>query len=182
MRVSACCLFALLAGGGSAAATDYTVDFSRMDDLEALRPLVDGCKDFDAMELYRERMQASDNLERMRSTLSAIGLGMFNDCPAGISGPGITALGNVEETRPPDYAVDFSRLQDLEVIRPLVAGCSDFGALEHFRPQMESARDLNELRDSLAEVGVGVFDGCPKGITGPGITTAADVESARPSP
>ena len=40
---------------GPAVATDYTVDFSRVDDLESIRPLVEGCTDFDAMELYRDK-------------------------------------------------------------------------------------------------------------------------------
>ena len=56
----------------AAVATDYTVDFSRVDNLESIRPLVKGCADFDAMELYRSKMESIANLEDMRPTLSAM--------------------------------------------------------------------------------------------------------------
>ena len=73
-------------------ATDYIVDFTRVSDFETLRPLVTGCKDFSAMELYRDRLEAAANLEDMRNVFVRSGLGMFNDCPADITGPGVTLI------------------------------------------------------------------------------------------
>ncbi len=153
-----------------AVATDYTVDFSRIEDLETIRPLVEGCADFDAMELYRSRMESTANLENMRSTLAAIGLGMFNDCPSGIAGTGISAIGMQSPVAAPGYSVNFTRVEDLETIRPLVEGCTDFGALEHFRDRLESAENLEDMRTTLTEVGFGMFDDCPEGVSGAGIS------------
>jgi len=73
-------------------ATDYIVDFTRVSDFETLRPLVAGCKDFSAMELYRDRLETTANLEDMRNVFLRSGLGMFNDCPADISGHGISLI------------------------------------------------------------------------------------------
>ena len=73
-------------------ATDYIVDFTRVSDFETLRPLVTGCKDFSAMELYRDRLETAANLEDMRNVFVRSGLGMFNDCPADITGPGVTLI------------------------------------------------------------------------------------------
>jgi hypothetical protein len=155
---------------GAALATDYTVDFSRVEDLEAIRPLVEGCTDFDAMELYRDKMESIANLEDMRPTLSAIGLGMFNDCPAGIAATGISAIKQPVAATAPGYSVDFTRVDDFETLRPLVTECKDFGALEHFRPKMEAAVNLNDIAKTLKNLGYGVFDKCPAGVTGAGIT------------
>jgi len=154
----------------TALATDYTVDFSRVEDLEAIRPLVEGCVDFDAMELYRSRMESIANLEDMRSTLSAIGLGMFNDCPEGISGTGISAIKTPAAATAPGYSVDFTRVKDFETLRPLVAGCTDFGGLEHFRPRLEASSNLNDMSKTLKGLGYGMFDDCPAGVSGPGIS------------
>jgi len=44
------------------------------------------------MELYRDRMQTTKNLEDMRETFIQTGLGMFNECPDDISGPGIAPV------------------------------------------------------------------------------------------
>ena len=73
-------------------ATDYIVDFTRVSDFETLRPLVTGCKDFSAMELYRDRLETAANLEDMRNVFVRSGLGMFNDCPADITGPGVSLV------------------------------------------------------------------------------------------
>ncbi|GMQ88072.1 MAG: hypothetical protein BMS9Abin08_1291 [Gammaproteobacteria bacterium] len=73
-------------------ATDYIVDFTRVSDFETLRPLVTGCEDFSAMELYRDRLETADNLEDMREVFMRSGLGMFNECPADVSGEGITLI------------------------------------------------------------------------------------------
>lgn len=76
----------------TSAAVDYIVDFTRVDDLESVRPLVERCSDFGALEFYRERMESAGNLESMRATLIRNGLGMFNECPDGISGSGIAQV------------------------------------------------------------------------------------------
>jgi hypothetical protein len=73
-------------------AMDYIVDFTRVADFETLRPLVTGCKDFSAMELYRDRLESTANLEDMRDVFVRSGLGMFNDCPPDISGSGIALV------------------------------------------------------------------------------------------
>jgi len=154
----------------TALATDYTVDFSRVEDLESIRPLVEGCADFDAMELYRSKMESIANLEDMRPTLSAIGLGMFNECPEGIRGTGISAIKTSAAAAAPGYSVDFTRVKDFETLRPLVAGCADFGGLEHFRPRLEASSNLNDMSKTLKGLGYGMFDKCPAGISGPGIS------------
>jgi hypothetical protein len=154
----------------AAAATDYTVDFSRVEDLESIRPLVEGCADFDALELYRQRLESTANLEQMRATLSGIGFGMFIDCPDGISATGISAVASHKAAENPGYSVNFTRIQDFESLRPLVEGCADFGALEHFRDRMEASANLEDMRKTLTEVGFGMFDKCPAGVSGPGIT------------
>ena len=53
-------LLALPFASGLAMATDYTVDFSRIDNLESIRPLVQQCGDFDALvtEVARRAIQA----------------------------------------------------------------------------------------------------------------------------
>ncbi len=154
----------------AAVATDYTVDFSRVENLESIRPLVEGCADFDAMELYRSKMEAIANLEEMRPTLAAIGLGMFNECPEGISGAGIAAIKTHAAAAAPGYSVDFTRVEDFESLRPLVSGCADFGGLEHFRPRLEAAGNLNDMAKTLKGLGYGMFDECPAGISGVGIS------------
>jgi hypothetical protein len=161
---------ALAVLSSAAAATDYTVDFSRVDNLESIRPLVEGCADFDAMELYRGKMESIANLEDMRPTLAAIGLGMFNGCPDGISGDGIAAIKKQTAAAAPGYSVDFTRVEDFETLRPLVSGCADFGALEHFRPRLEAAKNLNDMASTLQGLGYGMFDECPAGISGAGIS------------
>jgi len=161
---------AAAAAGGSAGAVDYTADFSRMDNLETIRPLVEGCEDFDAMELYRDRMTSSKNLEDMRRSLTAIGLGMFLRCPEGIRGQGIEAVKEQVQPQHPEYSVDFTRVEDFENLRPLVEGCTDFGGLAQLRDTLAATADLNDMRESLVDIGFGVFVDCPAGVTGPGIT------------
>jgi len=70
-------------------AADYIVDFTRVRDFESVRPLVESCKDFSAMELYRDRLESTANLEDLRELFIRTGLGMFNDCTEDITGPGI---------------------------------------------------------------------------------------------
>lgn len=74
---------------GAARAVDYHVDFTRMQDYEQLRPIIEQCKDYDALELYREKLQRISNLNEMREVFENAGFGLFNDCPAGITGEGI---------------------------------------------------------------------------------------------
>lgn len=73
-------------------AADYIVDFTRIENFESMRPLVDHCDDFGAMELYKEKMRSSQNLEDMRGLFVEIGFGMFNECPDEISGSGISLV------------------------------------------------------------------------------------------
>jgi hypothetical protein len=154
----------------SAMATDYTVDFSRIDNLESIRPLVQQCADFDALEIYRGKMEDSDNLEELRGTLSSVGFALFNTCPDNITGPGITAVKPPEVSLTMDYAVDFTRVKNFEVLRPLIEQCRDFGGLEAFRDKLESTARLEDMRKTLTNVGFGMFEDCPGGISGPGIT------------
>jgi hypothetical protein len=170
MNIKQLLMAALSLLSGAAIATDYTVDFSRVEDLESIRPLVKGCADFDAMELYRSKMESIANLEDMRTTLSAIGLGMFNNCPASITGTGISAIKKSAAAAAPGYSVDFTRVKDFETLRPLVTGCKDFGGLEYFRPRLEATSNLNDMAKTLKGLGYGMFDACPAGISGPGIT------------
>jgi hypothetical protein len=73
-------------------AADYIVDFTRIDDFESMRPLVERCDDFGAMELYKDKMKSSQNLEEMRGLFVEIGFGMFNECPDAITGSGISLV------------------------------------------------------------------------------------------
>ncbi|MEO8409985.1 MAG: hypothetical protein ABI478_05390 [Propionivibrio sp.] len=164
-------LMAMLFQCGTAVATDYIVDFSRVTALESIRPLVKGCTDLDAMELYRSKMESIANLEDMRATLSAIGLGLFSNCPDGITGAGIAAVKKSAAASVPGYGVDFTRIKDFESLRPLVKGCADFAGLEQLRDRLKSAANLNDMAATLKDIGFGVFDGCPAGITGDGITS-----------
>jgi hypothetical protein len=151
-------------------AMDYTVDFTRIEDFETLRPLVEQCKDFGALEHYRDRLESSRNLEEMRASLTDMGFGMFNKCPDGISGAGITAD---VVSKPPStlsYTVDFTRVENFESIRPLVEGCDDFGALEQYRDRLESSQDLETMRTTLRNIGFGMFNDCPGDISGQGIS------------
>lgn len=153
----------------TAAATDYTVDFSRVQNLESLRPLVKGCADFDAMEAFRAKMESTPDLESMRPILSGIGMGLFNDCPDGITGGGIAAVKQYAAAAKPGYSVDFTRVRDFETLRPLVMGCGDFGGMEQIRGKLEAAKNLNDLAASLKDIGFGMFDDCPAGVSGAGI-------------
>ncbi len=151
-------------------ATDYTVDFTRVEDFETLRPLVTQCKDFGALEHYRDQLESSRNLAEMRTSLTDMGFGSFYDCPNGISGLGIKAD---EVSKPPStlsYTVDFTRVENFESIRPLVEGCADFGALEHYRDRLESTKDLDSMRKTLRNIGFGMFNDCPGDISGQGIS------------
>jgi len=145
-----------------AAATDYTVDFSRIDNLETIRPLVQQCGDFDALEIYRSKMEKSTNLEELRSTLASVGFALFNDCPANITGPGIAPVNQPEASPTMDYSVDFTRVKDFETLRPLVDQCRDFGALEAFRAKLQGAAKLEDVRKTLINVGFGMFEDCPR--------------------
>jgi hypothetical protein len=163
-------MLALLLVSGPAIATDYTVDFSRIDNLESIRPLVQHCADFDALEIYRSKMENSTNLEELRSTLSSVGFALFNRCPDGISGPGIAPVRQPEASLTVDYSVDFTRVKDFKVLRPLIEKCRDFGGLESFRDRLQSTDNLEDMRKTLVNVGFGMFEDCPAGISGPGIT------------
>ena len=79
-------------------ALDYLVDFTRIDDLESVRPLVEGCRDYGALEFYRDRLESTENLESMRPALIRNGMGMFNDCPGGIAGAGIAPVEEPEHS------------------------------------------------------------------------------------
>jgi hypothetical protein len=153
-----------------ALATDYTVDFSRVENLESIRPLVKQCRDFDALEIYRTKLETTANLEDLRKTLSGIGFGMFIDCPDTISGPGIAPVAASEPSTSTGYGVDFTRVEDFETLRPLIEQCADFGGLESFRDRLQSTDNLETMRQSLTEVGFALFDECPEGVSGPGIT------------
>ncbi|MGB7933668.1 MAG: hypothetical protein WCH04_15880 [Gammaproteobacteria bacterium] len=155
---------------GQAIAADYTVDFSRIDNLESIRPLVQRCADFDALEIYRNKMETSSNLEELRSTLSSVGFALFNKCPDNISGPGIALVKQPEASLTMDYSVDFTRVKNFEVLRPLIDECRDFGGLESFRSRLQSTDSLDDMRKTLINVGFGMFEDCPRGISGPGIT------------
>jgi hypothetical protein len=155
---------------GPAIAMDYTVDFSRIDNLESIRPLVLYCGDFDALEIYRSKMESSTNLEELRSTLSSVGFTLFNACPDNITGPGISPVRQPEASPTMDYSVDFTRVKDFKALRPLIDQCRDFGGLEAFRNRLQSTADLEDMRKTLVSVGFGMFEDCPKGISGPGIT------------
>ena len=153
-----------------AIARDYVIDFSRVSNLEILRPLVKGCRDFDALEPYRATMQASANLESLRGVMAGHGMALFNDCPDGIAGEGIAAVKTQAAAAAPGYSVDFTRVKNFETLRPLVKGCKDFGGLEQMRPRLFGAADLNSLADTLKGIGFGMFESCPANIEGPGIT------------
>jgi hypothetical protein len=154
----------------AAMATDYTVDFSRIDNLESIRPLVQHCGDFDALEIYRTKMENSSNLEELRSTLASVGFALFNNCPDNISGPGIAPIKPPEASTTVDYSVDFTRVKNFETLRPLIDQCRDFGGLEAFRSKLQAAKKLEDMRKTLTNVGFGMFEDCPKGVAGPGIT------------
>ena len=152
-------------------ATDYTVDFTRVEDFETLRPLVAQCKDFGALEHYRDQLESSRNLAEMRASLTDMGFGSFFKCPDDISGPGIKAD---VVSKPPatlSYTVDFTRVDNFESIRPLIEGCDDFDALEHYRDRLESSKDLEAMRKTLRAIGFGMFNDCPGGISGQGISS-----------
>ncbi len=153
-----------------AMATDYTVDFSRIDNLESIRPLVQQCDDFDALEIYRTKMENSTNLEELRSTLASVGFALFNECPDNITGPGIAPVKQPEASPTMDYSVDFTRVKNFETLRPLIDECRDFGGLEAFRSKLQAANKLEDMRKTLTNVGFGMFEDCPKGVAGPGIT------------
>ena len=155
---------------GPAIGMDYSVDFSRIDNLESIRPLVQQCGDFDALEIYRSKMESSTNLEDLRSTLSSVGFALFNKCPDNITGPGIAAVKQPEASLTMDYSVDFTRVKDFKTLRPLIDQCRDFGGLEAFRTRLQSTANLQDMRKTLVSVGFGMFEDCPRGISGPGIT------------
>lgn len=92
MKTAVPLLVAMLSIGKVSFAADYIVDFTRIQDFESMRSLVESCGDFGAMELYKDKMKSSENLEDMRSLFVEIGFGMFNECPDSISGSGISPV------------------------------------------------------------------------------------------
>jgi hypothetical protein len=95
---------------------------------------------------------------------------LFNKCPDDISGPGIAPVKPPEASPTVDYSVDFTRVKNFESLRPLIEECRDFGGLEAFRDRLQSAARLEDMRKTLINVGFGMFEDCPGGISGPGIT------------
>lgn len=85
-------LAGLIVFSGAARAVDYHVDFTRMQDYEKLRPLIKQCRDYDALELYRDKLNTVANLNDMRRVFEDAGFGLFNDCPAGLHGEGIEPI------------------------------------------------------------------------------------------
>lgn len=170
-KISASIITVLLASS-PAHALDYMVDFTRIKDLETIRPLVEQCGDFGAMEHYRQRLETAANLEDMRASLVDMGFGMFNDCPEGIAGPGITPDVPYKPPATLSYTVDFTRLNNFEDMRPLVEGCKDFGALEPYRDRLTSSANLEEMSATLRNIGFGMFNECPENISGKGIKPA----------
>lgn len=151
-------------------ALDYTVDFTRVKEFETIRPLVEQCGDFGAMEHYRARLETSTNLEDMRASLVDMGFGMFNDCPEGITGPGIAPDVPYKPPATLSYTIDFTRVSDFEDMRPLVEGCEDYGALEPYRERLKSSKDLEDMSKTLRNLGFGMFNECPESISGAGIS------------
>jgi hypothetical protein len=73
-----------------------------------------------------------------------------------------------------DYEIDLGLVTDLEDIRPLIDGCSDLGSLENYRSSMESATDLENLRDFLEVMGVVLVSDCPEDVEASGVTSVED--------
>lgn len=92
MRPTLLPLAGLMCLSAAAWAVDYHVDFTRMQDYENLRPIIEQCKDYDALELYRDKLNSIANLNDMRQVFEDAGFGLFNDCPPGISGAGIEPI------------------------------------------------------------------------------------------
>ena len=160
----------LFSFSSAAHAVDYLVDFTRVTEMDVIRPLIENCDDFGALEHFRDRLETTANLEELRGTLTNIGFGMFNDCPEGIAGNGIEPVAAARTATTTGYSVDFTRVEDFESLRPLVENCTDFGALEHFRDKLEGTANLDDMRKTLMNIGFGMFDECPENVTGPGIT------------
>ena len=59
-----------------------------------------------------------------------------------------------------DYEVDVRVVVNLEVLRPVIQGCSNLGLLEPLRFRLTSATDLEQLRSTIESRGVAEFSGC----------------------
>jgi hypothetical protein len=75
----------------------------------------------------------------------------------------------VSEVSAAEYVIDFGVIADLERLRPLIDLCTDLGSLERNRSLLESAGDLESLREFLERIRVARFSGCPKIPTFPGM-------------
>lgn len=67
------------------------------------------------------------------------------------------------------YVVKFANIADLEVLRRLTGGCSNWGALESLRRRMETATDYEKLRSEMELLGGATMRGCPAGVVLSGI-------------
>ena len=76
----------------SVLAADYIINFGTITDFEVLRPLVDRCTDFGALERYRSLLESAGDLESLRELLESFGLRRFSGCPKNVAGTGITQV------------------------------------------------------------------------------------------
>lgn len=63
-----------------------------------------------------------------------------------------------------NYAVNLDVVQDYESLRPFFDSCHDLGVLEVYRPEIDMALDLEELRYLFEGIGYVKFRGCPSGL------------------
>lgn len=62
------------------------------------------------------------------------------------------------------YVVNLDVVSDYESLRPLFDSCHDLGVLEAYRPEIDMALDLEELRYIFEGIGYVEFGGCPSGL------------------
>lgn len=59
------------------------------------------------------------------------------------------------------YVIEMGLVLDFELLRPLISGCTDLGALEPYRDAPLQVADLEELRSELELLGPVEVRGCP---------------------
>lgn len=84
------------------AAEEYFIDFGLVLDLEELRPLVDLCADFGALERHRTRLERTSDLESLRDLLERVGVARFEDCPRIKGLDGVTRITTRSKGRDPN--------------------------------------------------------------------------------
>ncbi len=80
IAATVCVILGTLFAAPPAMAVDYEVNVRVVVNLEAIRPLIQGCSNLGLLEPLRVRLSTATNLEDLRATIESRGVAEFSGC------------------------------------------------------------------------------------------------------